>query len=194
MDELELDRAQRRRSRRRRALLALLLGASMATLGAGAMSLAIFTDSEASNGTWTAGTVILGVSPSTAFNATGIMPGDSGSQTVVVANNGTGDLRYSMSTSATNADGKGLAGQLDLTIRAGTCAAPGTTLYSGKVDVAALGSGVQGPQAGDRTVTAPGSDSLCFSWSFPFGSDNAFQAATTTATFTFAAEQTANNP
>ena len=194
MDQLEFVRAARRRTMRRRALLAVLLSTSLATLGAGAMSLAVFTDSQASGGAWTAGTVILGVSPSTAFSASGIMPGGSGTQTVTVSNTGSGTLRYAMSSGSTNTDGKGLAAQIDLTIQAGTCASPSATLFSGKLSAAALGSSAPGAQAGDRNVAAAASDSLCFSWSFPLASGNTYQGATTTTTFTFDAEQTANNP
>ncbi len=194
MDQTATDTSARRRSKRRRALFAILLGASFATLGAGAMSLAIFTDSDASNGTWTSGTIILNVTPATSFNVNNMMPGDSGSQTLSVSNTGTGALRYAMTSTADNADSKALRAQLDLTIQAGTCAAPGATLYTGKLNGAALGNVAQGAQGGDRNVASGGTDSLCFSWSFPLNSDNSYQNATTTATFTFAAEQTANNP
>lgn len=183
-----------RRTKRRRTVLAVLLASSLATLGAGAMTLAQFTDSDATSGSWTSGTIVLGVSPATAFTAANIMPGETGSQTIVVSNTGTGAARYAVSTSATNADTKGLAAQMTLVIAAGTCASPGATLYSGALGSAAFGSSAPGAQAGDRSVAAAASDSLCFTWAFPLASGNAFQAAATTATFTFASEQTANNP
>jgi hypothetical protein len=188
------DVAMTRRTKRRQAMLAILLASSLATLGAGAMTLAQFTDSDTSTGSWTSGTIILGVSPATAFTATNILPGDTGNQTIVVSNTGTGAARYALSTSATNADTKGLAAQMTLLIQAGTCASPGATLYTGALGSAALGSSASGAQAGDRTVAAAASDSLCFTWTFPLASGNAFQDAATTATFTFASEQTANNP
>jgi hypothetical protein len=194
MDQTTLDPSAARRTKRRRALLAVLLSASLATLGAGAVSLAQFTDTDASAGTWTTGTIVLGVTPSPAFTVANMFPGASGTQTMVVHNNGTGDLRYSMTSSATNTDGKGLAAQMNLTIQLGTCAAPGGTLYTGSLVGAAFGSNAQGADAGDQAVVAGGTDNLCFSWDFPLGSDNTYQAATTTATFTFDAEQTANNP
>jgi len=194
MDTLAAIDQAGRRSKHRRALLAILLGSSIATLGAGTLSLATFTDSKASSGTWTAGTVILGVSPATAFTASGIMPGDSGSQTITVSNTGTGALRYALSTSATNTDTKGLAAQLALTVKAGSCPGAGANLYSGALGSAALGSNASGAQPGDRAVAAGASDQLCFAWAFPLASGNAFQTATTTATFTFDAEQSANNP
>jgi hypothetical protein len=195
MDTYALDdQATKRRGKRRRALLAILLASSLATLGAGAMSLAVFTDSKASTGSWSSGSVTLGVAPATSFTATNIMPGDSGSQTITVSNSGTGALRYALSTSATNADTKGLAAQITLTVKAGACPGAGANLYSGALGSAAIGSNAQGPQAGDRALAAASSEQLCFAWSFPLASGNAFQTAATTATFTFDAEQTANNP
>ncbi len=193
MDNISIDRRSARSLSRRRALVAMLMAASLATVGAGAMSLAVFTDSKASSGSWTTGTVILGVAPSTAFTANGILPGDTGSQTVAVSNSGTGALRYAMTSTSTNTDSKGLAAQMTLTIKAGTCVSPTTTLYTGALSAAALGNPAQGADTGDRAVASGATDSLCFTWSFPIASGNAFQTATTTATFTFAAEQTANN-
>src|SRR5690242_15159331 len=194
MDQLAQDRTVQQRRKRRRALVAILFAASLATLGAGAMSLAVFSDSQASQGAWTTGTIVLGVSPSTAFTASNILPGDSGSQTIAVSNTGTGALRYAISTSATNTDTKGLAAQMTMTVSPGTCASPGSSIYSGALGSTAVGSSAQGAQAGDRVLAAATSENLCFAWSFPLASGNPFQNAATTATFTFSAEQTANNP
>lgn len=185
-----------RRRHRRRLLVAMLLVSSLATVGAGAMSLAVFTDTKASAGSWTAGTIVLGVAPTTAFTATGMMPGDTGAQVIAVTDNGTSQLRYAMTTATTNADGKGLAAQMTLAITTGPIvsgACTGTSLYGGALSAAALGNPAQGADTGDRTVNAGATDNLCFQWTFPKASGNAFQSATTTATFTFAAEQTANN-
>lgn len=193
MHQLAQDRTVQRR-KRRRALVALLFVASLATIGAGAMSLAVFSDSQASQGAWSTGSIVLGVNPSTAFSASDIMPGETGTQTIAVSNSGTGALRYAISTSATNTDGKGLAAQMTLTVSPGTCASPGSSIYSGALGSAAVGSSTQGAQAGDRTLAAGANENLCFAWSFPLSSGNGFQNAATTATFTFAAEQTANNP
>jgi len=180
---------------RRAGLLTLLAASVGLTLGAGSSTLAIFTDSQNSTAAFSTGTIDLTASPTTVFTASGIFPGDSGSQTVAVSNAGTGTLRYALTTSATNADGLGLGTQLQLTITAGTCPGAGAPLYS----AAALGSGAfgnpaQGAHAGDRTLAGAASENLCFAWSLPSSTGNAFQGAATTATFTFAAEQTANNP
>lgn len=194
MSQSRLAAAAGRNSFRRGALLAVLAGSAILTIGTGALSLAVFTDSVDADGAWSTGTIVLGVTPTTTFAATGIMPGDSGTQTVTVENNGTGDLRYAMTSVTTNLDGKGLAAQLDLTVQAGTCLAPGATLYTGGLEGAFLGDNTSGGDPGDRDVLAGGTDDLCFSWSFPLTSGDGFQDAATDATFTFDAEQTVNNP
>jgi predicted ribosomally synthesized peptide with SipW-like signal peptide len=174
----------------------MLLAASAAlTLGAGASTLAIFTDTANASAAFSSGTVDLTAAPATVFTTTGIYPGDSGSQTVTVSNGGTATLRYAMTTAATNADGLGLAAQLELTITAGTCPGGGAPLYgAAALDSAAFGDAAQGAQAGDRTLAGVSSEDLCFAWSLPLATGDAFQGAATTATFTFDAEQTANNP
>lgn len=195
MDQLAYDRTAGRRRKRRGALVAILLGASLATMGAGAMSLAVFTDSQAADGSWTTGTIILGVTPSTTFDVSGILPGDDGTQTVTVANNGTGELRYALTTSATDPDGKGLAAQMDLVITDAACGSAGTELYNGSLAGAKIGDPAQGDLPGnDPTVLAGESAQLCFAWSFPLTSGDTYQNAKTDATFTFDAEQVANNP
>jgi len=184
-----------RRTLRRAALVMLLAASAALTLGAGASTLAIFTDTANASAAFSAGTVDLTAAPATVFTATGIYPGDSGSQTVTVSNGGTATLRYAMTTAATNADGLGLAAQLELTITAGTCPGGGAPLYgAAALDSAAFGDAAQGAQAGDRTLAGVSSEDLCFAWSLPLATGDAFQGAATTATFTFDAEQTANNP
>jgi hypothetical protein len=195
MDNYALDgKIVARAAKGRRAMLAIVLGSSLAMLGAGAMSLAVFTDSDANGSTWTTGTIVLGVSPTTVFTPGVVMPGDFGEQTVTVANTGTGALRYAMSSSATNTDNKGLRSQLTLTIDAGACGSTTGSIYSGPLQGALIGSPAQGAQAGDRAVAAGASDQLCFAWDLPLlTTGDAYQGATTTATFTFDAEQTKNN-
>jgi len=194
MDDLDARLIERRRRRRRRGLVVLLLGLALASLGAGAFSLAIFTDTDASNGSFTAGTIDIVTSPTTLFTVGAMMPGDSGSATLTVQNNGSGDLRYAMTSSSTNADTLGLRDQLALTITAGACPGAGAPLFSGALSAAAFGNPVAGAHAGDRPLLASTSEQLCFAWSLPLlSTGNAYQGATTTATFTFNAEQTANN-
>jgi hypothetical protein len=62
------------------------------------------------------------------------------------------------------------------------------------LDGAALGNPSQGAQTGDRTLAGGASEVLCFRVSLPLSAGNTLQGATSDATFTFDAEQTANNP
>jgi spore coat-associated protein N len=185
---------------RRAGLLGVLTVALVAgSMGAGALSLALFTSTAAvSNNAFTAGTVVIGAAPATAaLTATNLMPGDVVNGQITVSNTGTAQLRYAMSSASTNADTKGLRDQLTLSVKTlGTSCAlfDGTQLYTGALNGAAFGSNAAGAQAGDRTLNAGANEVLCFRATLPLATGNAFQGATTTATFTFDAEQTANNP
>jgi hypothetical protein len=171
MDDQELEPTTPRRRRRRGLLIFLLAASSLATFGGGLLSLALFTDSDASTGGFTTGTIDIASSPTALFTVTGMMPGDAQSASLNVANNGTAQLRYALTSSSTNADGKNLRTQLQLTVKEGAC--PSDT--------------------GDRVLAPATSEDLCFTVSLPLATGNAYQGATTATTFTFAAEQTANN-
>ena len=195
-----MDRTDYRRIVTRRVGLfaSVVLAGTLAVAGV-VSSLALFTDSDALAGNaFTTGTIALGLSPTTALlTASALMPGDNVNGTLAVSNAGTAQLRYAMSSSSTNSDGKGLAAQMTLTIKTlGTSCATfdGTTIYSGSLSAAAFGSNAQGAQAGDRSLAASASETLCFRASLPLSSGNGYQNATTTTTFTFDSEQTANNP
>ena len=163
-------------------------------MGTGAFSLAIFTSTAASTGTFAAGTVVLTSSPAVAFTVAGMMPGDTNTQALTIANTGTAQLRYAMTTTATNT----LGTTLTLTVKTlGTsCAAfDGTSVLASTVlNGAAIGSPTQGAQAGDRVLSGVSNEVLCFRVSLPLATGDALQGITSAVTFTFAAEQTANNP
>ena len=188
-----------RRRRRLPLLLALTIGLLAGSVVAVGGSLAIFTSTPTLGGNaFTTGTVILGLNPTTALlTSANMMPGDSIAGSLVVSNTGTGQLRYAMTSSSTNTDAKALMNQITLTVRTlGTSCAvfDGTSLYSGALSAAAFGNIAQGAQAGDRTLNPAANETLCFQASLPVATGNGFQGATTTTTFTFSAEQTANNP
>jgi hypothetical protein len=190
MDQAAPQHLHPRRRRRFAALLALAIASG--SLGAGALSLAIFTDSQAVTGNaFSTGTIDISTTPATAlFDVTGIMPGDSSTATIQVDNAGTGALRYAISTSVVS--GATLAAQMQLDVYAGaTCS--GTALYSGSLDAAAVGSSAQGAQAGDRALAGGSNETLCFEATLPLSTGNAFQDSSANVTFTFDAEQTANN-
>jgi spore coat-associated protein N len=190
---------------RRRVLLILGAALTVATIGVGAASLALFTSTaNVPANTFTAGTVVISTNPASALVTLAAMaPGDAVTAPITVSNTGTLDLRYAITSVATNADAKGLKDQLVLTIKSGvaTCtnaayAATGTIEYTGDLDSTAgklVGDPASGADPGDRVLTAGTNEVLCFHVSLPLATGNGFQAATTTATFTFDAEQTKNN-
>ncbi len=176
----------------------------LAVVGSGA----VFSDSQSVTGnSFTTGTVKLGVTPATAaVTMSNMAPGDSKVGTVAVSNTGSLALRYSMLSTADNTDGKGLAAQLQMTVKSGvtSCTAAGfgtdgTVLYGPAVfgtpapGTKVLGDALQGAQTGDRILAATASENLCVLVALPLSTGNTYQNATTTATFTFNAEQTANN-
>lgn len=184
-----------------RLALASLMTAGMMGTFVAADSLAVFTDSEANAANvFGSGTIVIDGSPgSAAVTLSNMAPGDSVISPLIITNNGSLPMRYAMSTSTTNADGKNLHNQLELTIRLKTgalCSAEdGVVLYGpAALALGAIGSNAQGSQAGDRTLAAAANETLCFKVQLPLSTGNAFQNAATTATFTFDAEQTANNP
>lgn len=184
-------------------ILSLLVLGALMSVG----TLAVFTDQQAvGTNTFTNSTISLGLSPTSALvQFSGMLPGDTTTAPITVTNNaGSAALRYAVSSSATNADAKGLKDQLVLTVKTVDVTTPGTPcdnfdgtqLYTGDVDSTAgkiVGDGTQGAQAGDRALAVSGSEVLCFRVNLPLSTGNAFKLATTTATFTFDAEQTANN-
>jgi spore coat-associated protein N len=129
-----------------------------------------------------------------------MVPGDRVTAPITVRNDGTLDLRYAVTSAATNDDGKSLMNQLQLTIRSGvtTCdkagfKADGVILYGdaplGSVaGLKVIGNPAIGQQAGDRTLRAGASETLCFSVTLPLNTPNAFATAATSATFNFVAE------
>jgi len=184
-----------------------LLGIGLLGMLAGLSTLAVFTDSAAvDSNSFTTGTVDISTAPTTALvTFSNMAPGDTVTNSLVATNAGSLQLRYAITSTATNTDAKGLKDQLVLTIKTIDVTTPGTPcdnfdgtqLYTGDLDSTAgalVGSNAQGSQAGDRTLAAAASETLCFRVDLPLATGNAFQNATTTATLTFDAEQTANNP
>lgn len=190
-----------------RTTLVLLLAAGLLA-GLASVGSALFTSTATVDAnTFTTGTIILETNPTTALvTFSNMAPGDQVTAPIVVTNNGTLQLRYAVTSVATNTDNKGLRSQLVLTVKSGVtdCSnsgfgSSGTQLYSGVLGSDSPGTNIignpaQGEQAGDRTLNAGNNETLCFNVSLPLGTGNAYQNATTTATFSFQGEQTANNP
>lgn len=195
------------------ALLGLTVVTAVSVTAGTMFSLALFTDQETDDSTFTTGTIVLDPTKIDAMDLTAaaMMPGDTKTSSVTVENDGTAQLRYAVSQSSTNPDTKDLRSQLLLVIKTedagggtdfGTDGdycddATGTTLRASAAMGASgnlVGDPTQGSQAGDRTLNAASNEVLCFYVSLPLSATNAAQGATTTTTFTFDAEQTANNP
>ena len=160
--------------------------------------LSLFTQSVDNDGNaFTSGSVDISTSPASAFiTMSSMAPGDSVTDQLTVSNDGTLELRYAVTTAATNTDSLDLRDALTLTIKTlGTnCTTfDGTELYTGTLASGAIGDPTQGADSGDRTLAASGSEDLCFKVELPSAATGP-EAAATTATFTFAAEQTKNNP
>ena len=192
--------------RTRPLLILAVVALAITSLGAGVFSLAYFTGTATVDAnTFTSGTIVIGTNPTTALlTVSTMMPGDSVTAPLTVSNNGTAQLRYAVTAATTNPDTKNLASQLTLTVKSGvtTCTTAGfagsgtvvrTTIALGATTTV-IGDPTQGAQAGDRNLNASSNEVLCFQVSLPFATVNAYQGATATTTFTFSAEQTANNP
>lgn len=185
--------------------------AVLATAGATAaisFTGAVFTDSDDVNVAGiTTGSIDLASSSGTIdFSLSNMAPGDLATvQQLTITNSGSLELRYALD-SVTSEDA--LASVLDLDVWVetqeagsdGTCddVVPGAYLYQGALGSVAgstlFGDATQGADVGDRVLAAAANEVLCFDVSLPLSAGNAVQALTTTATLTFASEQTKNNP
>jgi predicted ribosomally synthesized peptide with SipW-like signal peptide len=186
--------------------LRVALTAAVALLAAATLlvtSLALFTDTASVTGnTFTTGSIDISTTPATAVVAVPAMaPGDQDTAPLTVSNAGTLQLRYAVESTTTE---DVLAAELVLTIKSGvtTCddanwSATGTTLYSGRLGSVAgdaiIGSSAAGADAGDRVLAASANEVLCVNVTLPL-STTVGQGVTTTATLSFIAEQTSNNP
>ncbi len=193
--------------RRPRALLLGVAVLSTIGVGAGQLSLALFADQESVAATFGSGSVDLdsGGIDQLVLSVDPMMPGDEITDDVVVENVGSADLRYALSTSSTNADAKDLRDVLLLTVKAVDATTPltpcndfdgATVLAATPFGAAAAGFGdaSAGDDAGDRSLAAGASETLCFRVELPLATGEAYADASTTTTVTPGAEQTANNP
>lgn len=172
--------------------LLLAVGAVAAALGMAANTM------SADSNTFTTGSLDIVTTPTTLFSNLDLTaPGDStGGVALTVQNLGTLDFRYTVAVNADNADGMALRDILVLTVKTKTanpCTAfDGTTLYRSSLkprNGLVIGDPASGEQAGDRTLTAGTSEVLCFKVDLPATAPNSVQAASTSADFTFSAEQ-----
>jgi predicted ribosomally synthesized peptide with SipW-like signal peptide len=174
----------------RRIILMLLMGLSAASaLAGGSSTTAYFTSSVASSGnTFTARTLTISATPvSAVFTVANLYPGGTIHGDLTLANTAADSVNatYDMTLLATNPDSKDLRGNLNLLVRAGTCASPGSTLYNSTMQ-----SGVSATTVfTSRTLNQGTTDNLCMTISLPTSAANGLQAASTTATLSFGARQ-----
>jgi predicted ribosomally synthesized peptide with SipW-like signal peptide len=195
---------------KRKRTLVLLGAVAMVTIAGGAFSLAVFTDTETVDETFTSGTIILDAAKIDALDlALGDtwVPGDSVTGSVDVENDGTNPLRYSLDTATTDGsspNGPALFTALEVEVRTIDATTPltkcddfdGTVLQAAEVLGASnvmFGDPSPTGGTGDRTVAAGATDVLCIRVSLPIATDDTYQGATSVTTFTFNAEQTENN-
>jgi hypothetical protein len=190
------------------------IAATLAVVGVlGSLSafgvLSVFTDTASVplNAFTITGTMDISTSPPPGALVTfsDMTPGDKVTAPITVTNAGNLQLRYAVTSLATDADNKHLMTQLDLTIKelVTTCTnagfdTDGNVLYGpgdlgGDPAINVIGDPAQGDD-GEQTLDASDDEVLCFQVELPLDTGNEFQGATTTATFSFEAEQTINNP
>src|SRR3990172_2440245 len=101
----------------------LLMGLSALTItsisAATMFSMALFTDQETDQSTFTTGTIVLDATKIAALDLTSsvMMPGDSVRSSVTVENDGIAQLRYAVSQTSTNPDTKDLRSSLLLVVK-----------------------------------------------------------------------------
>jgi predicted ribosomally synthesized peptide with SipW-like signal peptide len=193
--------ATQKPSRRLLGLATLAMAAiSVTSLG---ISLAYFTDTETDDSTFDSGTIVLDDAKIDALSlsTTNMVPGDSLTGAVVVENDGTGELRYDVTTSAVDTsspNGGALYTELEVAVRgADVDATPdGNSCddFDGTVVQAQEVLGATNTLASDRVLASAGGETLCIRVVLPSDTGNDMQDASSVTTFTFAAEQTANNP
>ena len=94
-------------------------------------------------------------------------PATRGNQTISVHEHGHRRAALRDDSTADNTDSKGLRAQLDLTIQAGTCAAPGAPCTRARSTAPRSATSPRAPRPATATSPPAARDSLCFSWSFP---------------------------
>ena len=189
-------------------VLAALMAIGVLSFGARVATQALFTDTQSvAANTFTAGTVDITTSPvSSVVTIATAAPGDVIYGSIQVSNGGNLELRYAVTSDTTE---NVLAAQLDLTVRgpagaATGCDASGFGIFGAGVLYGAgdlgstgtlnlIGNPAQGAQANDRVLAASASEYMCFKVELPLSTGNSFQGLTSTATFNFVSEQTANN-
>lgn len=168
-------------------------------------SSALFTDQQSTGAaTLSTGTIAitLGGDYTTAFPTSGMMPGDSKYGTITVLNGGN---ESRLSAAATWGTANALSAATEITMveiaSTDTCDAAavsgGTALNASTTTagttLAMFGDSATGQDAGDQTLAASDTKYYCVQLALPSATGNSVKSLTTDLSFTFDAEQTANN-
>ncbi len=197
-------------SKRKGLLLSVGAVLTVVSIGIGAVSMAVFTDTETVDATFSSGTIVLDEAKINALSLTNtnLMPGDVVTGSVDVENDGVNELRYSLNTTTTDGsspNGDALSSALVVEVRPIDATTPVTKCNEFDGVPALQASEVLGASnvmfgsisptvgTGDVTVAAGATHVLCIRVSLPIATDDTFQGATSVTTFTFNAEQTENN-
>ncbi len=173
-------------SRKVRAMLAIGPLVGLSWLGA----YAAFTDSVDVTSSFSTGSIQIrandqsGTVAFTSLSMSNMIPGAVRYAPLRIANSGTADFTYAMTT-ATSGSGV-LAGALTIGIKAvpsATCTA--TEYTASRTVVYAEAAGLGGAAIAARPLAAGASEFLCYRVELPSGAGNALQGLTTSATFTF---------
>lgn len=191
--------APARKQSRRGGLAVAVLALAALSVGSLGMTIALFTDTETDDSTLDTGTIILDAAKIDALDltTTNMLPGDDIISAVEVENDGTGELRYDLTSSAVDTsspNGAALYSALTVEVREIDVDTVGCGSFDGAVIQAVEILGATNDLSLDRVLASAASETLCIQVVLPSGTDNTFQDASSVVTFSFAAEQTANNP
>jgi predicted ribosomally synthesized peptide with SipW-like signal peptide len=176
-----------------RALLA--LGALSGVVWAG--TFAAFSDSGTADATFSAGTVDLmingtgsGAYSFTSLSTSNMKPTDVVYAPLTIKNNGSLNFTYGMTTSTGSTTTTSLADALTVGVRAVAATCDASNFNASTDTLVADGTALASGTFSSRSLSASGSEILCFKVAFPStGSDNTYQGADTQVTFSFSATQ-----
>ncbi|WP_372727499.1 TasA family protein [Nocardioides sp.] len=182
-------RRERLRSPRLRALLGLGLVAVLGTTG----TYAAWTDNAVVSGTSiSSGTIDLRVDNQdsvpayTTLNLATMVPGNSTAGQLTIKNNGTAPLKYTATTTAGNADGKGLGAALVVKVSSGTVQGISPAATCSGSALAGTESTLGGNLVTTGRLLQPGAtETLCIQLTLPLAAATSLQGATTNVTLTF---------
>ena len=133
----------------------------------------------------------------------GLAPGAATRGRHIVENTTGQSLRYTLTSSSVDRDGKGLRDIVWVTIKASDPSSPGAscdsfdgaTVYAGPLGATSAGFGDPriGGHTGDRLLSPGQRETLCFEIEMPLDAGNEFQGATTASVWTIATEQVDGN-